>query len=94
MAGPSVPGAGKGGSDPGDRSPLWAALGALPGLGLLGAFNAAVTGSPLVPPTVWAGKLGLGAEGIVGVERDVDPSRRALVFTLWRATDLADTGFR
>lgn len=66
------------------------ALGAAPFALAFAAYNLAVTGSPLVPPTVWGGNFSLAAGGLRGVEPDGGPWR-ALTHTAWRLGDLADT---
>ncbi len=74
------------------RAPRLAALalGAAPFALAFAAYNLAVTGNPLVPPTVWGGNLSLAAGGLRGVEPDGGPWR-ALTHTAWRLADLADT---
>lgn len=67
------------------------ALGAAPFLLVWAAYNQAVTGDALVPPTVWGGALSIGPGGLRGVESGASGAHRALVQTVWRLADLADT---
>ncbi len=66
------------------------AAGAAPFVLAFALYNLAVTGNPLMPPTVWGGNLTIGAGGLAGVEPDAG-HWRALAQTAWRVSDLADT---
>jgi hypothetical protein len=69
-------------------------LAALPILMMVGAYNATVTGSPLVPPTVWGGNLALADGGISAVEGEwagVSPIRRIVTQSIWRVVEVSDT---
>jgi hypothetical protein len=72
------------------RTLLLGTAGFLPMLLLFGAYDWAITGVPFEPPTMWAGNFRIGLHGVAGT----DPAAgrfRAIVQTLWRLGELADT---
>ena len=72
------------------RTLILGVIGAAPLTIVFAAYNWLVTGNPLLPPTVWAGEISFGADGLGGVE--AAPAHfRMLVQTVWRLGELADT---
>jgi hypothetical protein len=72
------------------RTLILGILGAAPLAIVFAAYNWLVTGSPLLPPTAWAGEIRFGINGLQGVE--ATPQHfRMLIQTLWRFGELADT---
>jgi hypothetical protein len=76
------------------RRALAMGAGALPGLLVLLAYNAAVTGNPLTPPTMWGGNLAISTDGVAAVEAEyagMSDLTRVTQQTLWRLVELSDT---
>jgi len=72
------------------RTLLLGFAGVAPLVAVAAIYNWLVTGSPIVPPTAWAGQIQFGAGGLQGVE--AGPQQfRMLVQTFWRLGELADT---